>query len=79
MDTILILDFGSQSTQLIGRRIRQLGVFSRIVPGDSPVTAMDFTDVRGIVLSGSPYSVYEQDAPRADKRVYEKGLPMLGI
>ncbi len=79
MDTILILDFGSQSTQLIGRRIRQLGVFSRIVPGDAPLSSIDFSDVRGIILSGSPFSVYEKGAPRADKRIYEKGLPMLGI
>jgi GMP synthase (glutamine-hydrolysing) len=79
MDTILILDFGSQSTQLIGRRIRQLGVYSRIVPGDSPVAAIDFDGVRGIILSGSPFSVYEKDAPRADKRIYEMNLPMLGI
>jgi GMP synthase (glutamine-hydrolysing) len=79
MDTILILDFGSQSTQLIGRRIRQLGVYSRIVPGDSPVSAIDLANVRGIILSGSPFSVYEKGAPRADKRIYETGLPMLGI
>jgi len=79
MDTILILDFGSQSTQLIGRRIRQLGVFSRIVPGDTPVTSIDFSDVRGIILSGSPFSVYEKDAPRADTGIYERDVPMLGI
>ena len=79
MDTILILDFGSQSTQLIGRRIRQLGVYSRIVPGDSPMSSMDLTDVRGIILSGSPFSVYDKGAPRADRQIYETGLPMLGI
>jgi GMP synthase (glutamine-hydrolysing) len=79
MDTILILDFGSQSTQLIGRRIRQLGVFSRIVPGDCPLASIDFSDVKGIILSGSPFSVYDLEAPRADGRIYTKGLPMLGI
>ncbi len=79
MDKILILDFGSQSTQLIGRRIRQIGVYSEIVPGDLRVDDVDFRDVKGIILSGSPFSVYEDGAPRADKRVYEKGLPMLGI
>ncbi len=79
MDTILILDFGSQSTQLIGRRIRQLGVYSEIVPGDSRTDGIDLTRVKGIILSGSPYSVYEPGAPRADKRIYEKGLPLLGI
>ncbi|MGA2764081.1 MAG: glutamine-hydrolyzing GMP synthase [Spirochaetia bacterium] len=79
MDKILILDFGSQSTQLIGRRIRQLGVYSEIVPGDASTETVDFRDVRGIILSGSPFSVYEDGAPRADIRMYTKGLPLLGI
>ncbi len=79
MDKILILDFGSQSTQLIGRRIREIGVYSEIVPGDLPVDHMDLRGARGIILSGSPYSVYEPGAPEVDKRVYERGLPILGI
>jgi GMP synthase (glutamine-hydrolysing) len=79
MDKILILDFGSQSTQLIGRRIRQLGVYSEIVAGDAPVEAMDFTDAKGIVFSGSPFSVYEEGAPKSDPRIYYKNLPILGI
>ncbi len=79
MDTILILDFGSQSTQLIGRRIRQLGVYSEIVPGDARLESLDLREVRGIILSGSPYSVYEEGAPRADRRIYDAGLPLLGI
>ena len=79
MDKILILDFGGQSTQLIGRRIRQLGVYSEIVPGDASAETVDFRDVRGIILSGSPFSVYEDGAPRADIRMYTRGLPLLGI
>ena len=79
MDKIVILDFGSQSTQLIGRRIRQLGVFSEIVPGDQPLDGMDLAGARGFILSGSPYSVYEAGAPVVDRRVYEQGLPVLGI
>jgi GMP synthase (glutamine-hydrolysing) len=79
MDRILILDFGSQSTQLIGRRIRQLGVYSEIVPGDSRMEELDFECVRGIVLSGSPYSVYEPSAPVVDRRIYAQGIPILGI
>jgi len=79
MDKILILDFGSQSTQLIGRRIRQLGIYSEIVPGDARVEEMDFDGARGIILSGSPFSVYEPGAPKADPRVYARGLPILGI
>jgi GMP synthase (glutamine-hydrolysing) len=79
MDTILILDFGGQSTQLIGRRIRQLGVYSMIIRGDSTADQIDFTGVRGIILSGSPWSVYEPGAPGVDPRVYASGLPILGI
>ena len=69
MDKILILDFGSQTTQLIGRRIRDLGVYSEIVPGDTPLDGLIGEEVRGLVLSGSPYSVYEPDSPRPDPRL----------
>lgn len=79
MDTILILDFGSQTTQLIGRRIRDLGVYSEIVPGDTPLDGLLGEEVRGLVLSGSPFSVYEEDSPRPDSRVFELGIPVLGI
>ena len=79
MDKILILDFGSQTTQLIGRRIRDLGVYTEILPGDVRLTAeiLD-SDVKGIVLSGSPESVYG-DGAAPDKKIYDCGLPLLGI
>ncbi|MGO8695117.1 MAG: glutamine-hydrolyzing GMP synthase [Rectinemataceae bacterium] len=79
MDTILILDFGSQYTQLIGRRIRELGVYAEIAPGDSRVESLELGGVRGIVLSGSPRSAYETDAPQPDRALYDAGLPILGI
>jgi GMP synthase (glutamine-hydrolysing) len=79
LDTILILDFGSQTTQLIGRRIRDLGVYSRIVPGDAPLAGELGEEVRGVILSGSPASVYEPDAPRPDQAVYGLSVPVLGI
>jgi GMP synthase (glutamine-hydrolysing) len=79
MDKILILDFGGQSTQLIGRRIRQLGILSEIVPGDARLEALPMDGTRGIILSGSGYSVYEPGAPAADLRIYELGIPILGI
>jgi GMP synthase (glutamine-hydrolysing) len=79
VDRILILDFGSQSTQLIGRRIRQLGVYSEIVPGDTPLEELPLAGTKGIILSGSPSSVYEEGAPVVDRRVYGLGLPILGI
>ncbi|MFP4384897.1 MAG: glutamine-hydrolyzing GMP synthase [Spirochaetia bacterium] len=79
MDTILILDFGSQTTQLIGRRIRDLGVYSEIFPGDTPWEELPLEGVKGIILSGSPFSVTDADAPVPDSRVYSSGLPLLGI
>ncbi|MDR2377011.1 MAG: glutamine-hydrolyzing GMP synthase [Treponema sp.] len=78
MDKIIVLDFGSQTAQLIGRRIRDMGVYTEILPGDSPLDAEALAETRGIVLSGSPESVYENGAV-PDRVVYECGLPLLGI
>jgi GMP synthase (glutamine-hydrolysing) len=77
--SILILDFGGQSTQLIGRRVRQMGVYSEIVPGDTPLERLPLAGTAGMVLSGSPYSVYENGAPGVDRRIYDAGIPILGI
>ncbi len=79
MEKIIIFDFGSQSTQLIGRRVRQLGVYSEIVPGDASFDSLDLKDAKGFILSGSPSSVYEDGAPIVDGRIYKAGLPVLGI
>ena len=79
MDTILVLDFGGQTAQLICRRIRDAGVFSTIVPGDAPLDRKTLRDVKGIVLSGSPHSVYEPSAPRPDRALRTAGVPVLGI
>jgi GMP synthase (glutamine-hydrolysing) len=79
LDRILILDFGSQSTQLIGRRVRELGVYSEIVPGEAPLDRQRLDGVRGVILSGSPFSVYETGAPAVDPALYALGLPVLGI
>ena len=79
MDKILILDFGSQTTQLIARRIRDLGVYTEIVPGDSELTdSIIDNEVKGLILSGSPESVNGAGAA-PDKKVYTCGLPLLGI
>ncbi|MDR2027979.1 MAG: glutamine-hydrolyzing GMP synthase [Treponema sp.] len=81
MDKIVILDFGSQTTQLIGRRIRDLGVYTEIIPGDSPLTPETPAagTVRGIILSGSPESVYTPQGAVPDPGIYTSGLPLLGI
>src|SRR5690349_3029139 len=76
---IAILDFGGQYTQLIARRIRELGVYSEILPCTEPVDRVLAGGYTGIVLSGGPSSVYEEEAPLPDKRLLESGLPLLGI
>ncbi len=76
---ILILDFGSQYTQLIARRVREIGVYSEIHPWDmTPDAIRDFAP-KGIILAGGPESVTELDSPRAPAEVFEMGIPLLGI
>lgn len=77
--TIVILDFGSQYTQLIARRIREQNVFSVVVPCTAPLSEIQKYQPIGIILSGGPSSVYDADAPPADPRVLELGAPILGI
>ncbi len=78
-DRILILDFGSQYTQLIARRVREAGVYCELHPYDmDPQAIRDFAP-RGIILSGGPQSVHEAETPRADPLVFDLGVPVLGI
>ncbi|ORX55623.1 GMP synthase [Hesseltinella vesiculosa] len=77
-DTVLILDFGSQYSHLITRRIRELGVYCELLPCTQKMADLHFKP-KGIILSGSPYSVYDQDAPRVDPAVFDAGVPILGI
>ncbi len=76
---ILIIDFGSQVTQLIARRVREAGVYSEIVPYQSAEKALGRVGLKGIILSGGPASVLEGESPRAPERVFSLGLPVLGI
>ena len=77
--TIVILDFGSQYTQLIARRIRELNVFSVVLPCTVPLAEIEALKPLGIILSGGPSSVYDADAPAADPKLLQLGVPMLGI
>jgi len=77
--TILVLDFGSQYTQLIARRLRELSVYSEIVPFNTPVEKLRARDPVGIILSGGPKSVSEEGAPKCAPQVFELGTPVLGI
>ncbi len=77
--TIVILDFGSQYTQLIARRIRELNVFSVVLPCTASLSEIQALKPLGIVLSGGPSSVYDADAPAADPKILSLGLPVLGI
>jgi GMP synthase (glutamine-hydrolysing) len=77
--SIVILDFGSQYTQLIARRIRELKVFSVVLPCTAPLDEIQSYNPVGIILSGGPSSVYDADAPPMDDRVFKLGLPLLGI
>jgi GMP synthase (glutamine-hydrolysing) len=78
-ETVLILDFGSQYTQLIARRIREQGVYSEIHPFDLAIDRIRALEPIGIVLSGGPSSCYEPDAPMVDVEIYRLGIPILGI
>jgi GMP synthase (glutamine-hydrolysing) len=77
-DTILILDFGSQYSHLITRRCRELNVYAELMPCTTKIKDLNFSP-KGIILSGSPYSVYDDDAPHADPGIYMLGVPILGI
>jgi GMP synthase (glutamine-hydrolysing) len=77
--TIIVLDFGSQYTQLIARRLRELSVYSEIWPPDSPAEKIRARRPAGIILSGGPKSVSDAGAPRCDPGIFESGPPVLGI
>ncbi len=80
LEKIIVLDFGSQYNQLITRRIREFGVFSELLHND--ITAEEIKahgNVKGIIFSGGPHSVYAEDAFTVDPAIFELGIPVLGI
>ena len=76
---VLILDFGSQYTQVIARRIRECQVYSEIVPFNTPATEVAALKPKGLILSGGPASVYDKGAPQIDPEIFSLGVPVLGI
>jgi GMP synthase (glutamine-hydrolysing) len=79
VNKVLVLDFGSQYTQLIARKIRELGVYSEIFPFDTPLTRIKKENPAALILSGGPRSVYEPNAPLPDSGIFRLGIPVLGI
>ena len=77
--TLIVLDFGSQYTQLIARRLRELSVFSHIVPFSTPGNELAKRHPAGVILSGGPRSLSDPGAPRCDPGVFDLGVPVLGI
>jgi GMP synthase (glutamine-hydrolysing) len=78
-ETILVLDFGGQYTQLIGRRIREANVYTEILPFNTPLEKIKSAQPKGLILSGGPASVYEADAPICDPAIFDLEVPVLGI
>ncbi|MHB8791946.1 MAG: glutamine-hydrolyzing GMP synthase [Thermoleophilia bacterium] len=79
METVLVLDFGAQYSQLIARRVRECRVYSEMIPYDTPVEQIKAREPKGLILSGGPASVYADDALEIDPEIFELGIPVLGI
>src|SRR5579871_2785243 len=77
--TIIVLDFGSQYTQLIARRLRELSVYSEVWPPNTPSEKIRARKPIGVILSGGPKSVSDRGAPQCDPAVFDLGVPVLGI
>ena len=78
-DTVIVLDFGAQYSQLIARRVRELGVYSQIVPFNISAEEIKKMSPKGIIFSGGPASVSQEGSPRPDKEIFSLGIPVLGI
>jgi GMP synthase (glutamine-hydrolysing) len=78
-DTVIVLDFGAQYSQLIARRVRECGVYCEILPFSATLEQIKAKDPKGIILSGGPSSVYAKGAPHVTKDIFEAGIPILGI
>lgn len=78
-ELVLVLDFGGQYNQLIARRVREANVYCEVIPYDTPIAEIVKKNPKGIIFTGGPSVVYEDDAPKVDKEMFELGIPVLGI
>lgn len=78
-ELVLVIDFYSQLNQLIARRVRECGVYSEIVPHNTPIEVIKQKNPKGIIFTGGPANVYEEDSPKCAKEIFELGIPILGI
>ncbi|TMB54000.1 MAG: GMP synthase (glutamine-hydrolyzing), partial [Chloroflexi bacterium] len=78
-DTVVVLDLGSQYAQLIARRVRELNVYSELLPHDTPWAEIERRNPKAIILSGGPASVYDEGAPGVDPAIWSGRVPVLGI
>ena len=79
MEKIIALDFGGQYSQLIARRVRESGVYCELLPNFTNIENLKDPEIKGIILTGGPSSVYAENAPLCDMEVFELGVPVLGI
>lgn len=79
MDKIVVLDFGSQYSHLICRRLREINVYCEILPYDIPLSGLRSINPKGIILSGGPASIYSEKSPKPDSKIFDAGIPILGI
>jgi GMP synthase (glutamine-hydrolysing) len=79
MDKIVVLDFGSQYSHLICRRLREINVYCEILPYDIPLSGLKSINPKGIILSGGPASIYSEKSPKPDSKIFDAGIPILGI
>lgn len=78
-DLVVVLDFGAQYSMLIARRVRECNVYCEVLPHDIPIEELKKRNVKGVIVSGGPASVYEQGAPKPDPKLWNCGIPVLGI
>ena len=78
-ELILVIDFYSQLNQLIARRVRECGVYSEIVPHNTPIEVIKQKNPKGIIFTGGPANVYKEDSPKCAKEIFDLGIPLLGI